>query len=146
MKIKLMVMTTMLFLAMAAKAQLSVNVYINGVMSGQYTIRDGQTDGGMWYKKNVYRTASKFAIEVKGKELRNDQYKRSVEAVDDASNSLALVKETETTLGHFDLAERAILKRLGKGKIVKLYLQLDPASDKSKAPSKRIFIGNLTAK
>ena len=88
---------------------------------------------------------NKFSIQVKGKILKSDAYKRSVEAVDDASNSLMLSPETPGVLGQFDLSDKAVRKRLGKGKIVKLYLQLDPASAMSKAPSKRIFIGNLTA-
>lgn len=146
MRIKSILLGCFFLAVMSVKAQVTVTVYINSVMSGQYTIKDGQTDGGIWYKKAVYKSATKFSIQLKTKALKTDQYRRSVEAVDDNSASLFLAKETETTPGNFDLTDKTLLKRLSRGKMVKLYLNLDPASEKSKAPSKRIFIGNLTAK
>jgi hypothetical protein len=146
MKLSSLLLACLILAASAVKSQTNVNVYINGTMSGQYTIKEGQTDGGIWYKKAVYKTAEKFSITVKAKILKSDQYKRKVEAVDDNSNSLYTAQETEANPGNFDLTNKDVLKRLGRGKIVKLYLQLDPANPMSKAPSKRIFIGNLTAK
>ena len=89
---------------------------------------------------------NKLSIEVSAKIIKSDIYKKTVEAVDDASGSLMVSPETPGVLGQFDLSDKSVRKRLGKGKIVKLYLQLDPANPMSKAPSKRIFIGNLTAK
>ena len=146
MKLRSLIVLLLLFFAAGVKAQLTVNVFINGIKSGQYVIKDGETEGGIWYKKGVYKSMNKLSIEVKGKILNTDAYRRSVEAVDDNSNSLYFAKETETVLGQFDLTAKAVTKRLSKGKIVKLYLQLDPASASSKAPSRRIFIGNFTAK
>jgi len=136
----------LIFVAAASKAQVTVNVFINGIKSGQYIIKDGQTDAGIWYKKAVYKSMNKLSIEVSAKIIKSDVYKRTVEAVDDASNSLMVSPETPGVTGQFDLSDKAVRKRLGKGKIVKLYLQLDPANPMSKVPSKRIFIGNLTAK
>ena len=146
MKLRSLIAMLLIFFAATTKAQCTVDIFINGIKSGQYTIKEGQTDGGIWYKKAVYKSMNKLTIEVKGKMVKSDAYKRSVEAVDDASNSLMVSPETSGVLGQFDLSDKAVRKRLGKGKIVKLYLQMDPASAMSKAPSKRIFIGNLTAK
>ena len=146
MKLRSLIAMLLLFLANTSKAQITVDIFINGIKSGQYIVKDGQSDAGIWYKKAVYRSMNKFTIEVKGKIIKSDAYRRSVEAVDDASNSLMLSAETPGVLGQFDLSDKAVRKRLGKGKIVKLYLELDPANPMSKAPSKRIFIGNLTAK
>ena len=136
----------LLFFAAGATAQVSVNVFINGIKSGQYVVKESQTDAGIWYKKAVYKSMNKLTIEVKGKILNTDAYKRVVEAVDDNSKSLFISSETPGVLGQFDLTDKAITKRLSKGKIVKLFLQMDPANASSKAPSRRIFIGNLTAK
>ncbi len=146
MKLKSLIVALLLFSAAGTYAQVTVNVFINGTKSGQYEVKEGATDGGIWYKKADYKKMNKFAIEVKSKMLSNDAYKRVVEAVDDNSKSLFIASETPGVLGQFDLSDKAITKRLAKGKIVKLYLQMDPASPSSKVVSKRIFIGNLTAK
>jgi len=145
MKLRSLIAMLLVFLATTSKAQTTVDVFINGIKSGQYIIKDGQTDGGIFYKKAVYKSMNKLSIQVKSKIIKSDVYRRTVEAVDDASNSLMVSPETPGVLGQFDLSDKAVRKRLGRGKIVKLYLQLDPASAMSKAPSKRIFIGNLTA-
>lgn len=146
MKLRSLIVILLLFFAAGANAQLTVNVFINGIKSGQYIVKEDQTEAGIWYKKAVYRSMNKLTIEVKGKVLKNDAYKRVVEAVDDNSKSLFISPETPGVLGQFDLTDKAISKRLSKGKIVKLYLQMDPANPMSKAPSRRIFIGNFTAK
>ena len=146
MKLRSLIAILLIFFAATSNAQITVDVFINGIKSGQYIVKDGDAEAGIWYKKAVYKSMDKFSIQVKAKIIKSDAYKRSVEAVDDASNSLMLSQETPGVLGQFDLSDKAIRKRLGKGKIVKLYLQMDPASPSSKAPSKRIFIGNLTAK
>ncbi len=146
MKLRSLIVMLLILVTAASKAQITVNVFINGIKSGQYIVKDGQADAGIWYKKAVYKSMNKLTIEVKAKMLNTDAYRRSVEAVDDNSKSLILAQETPGILGQFDLTDKAVTKRLSKGKIVKLYLQLDPASAMSKAPSKRIFIGNFTAK
>ena len=146
MKLRSLIVMLLLFFAAGAYAQITVNVFINGIKSGQYVVKENQTDAGIWYKKAVYKNMNKLTIEVKGKILNNDTYRRVVEAVDDNSKSLFISSETPGVLGQFDLTDKAISKRLSKGKIVKLYLQMDPASASSKAPSRRIFIGNLTTK
>jgi hypothetical protein len=146
MKLKSLLIVTLLFFAANTHAQWATSVFLNGIKSGDYNIKEGQTDGGIWYKKSVYKTMERLSIEVKGKDINNTMYKRTVEVVDDKAKSLLVAPETEGLPGQFVLTDKGIQKRLAKGKMVKLYLQLDPANASSKAPSKRYFIGNLTAK
>ena len=136
----------LLFLTAGTHAQVTVNVFINGIKSGQYVIKEDQTDGGIWYKKSVYKNMDRLSIEAKGKILNNAAYKRIVEVVDEKSKSLLIAPETAGVIGQFILTDKAIAKRLSKGKMVKLFLQMDPVNAKSMMPSKRIFLGNLTAK
>ncbi len=146
MKLKSAIILLCLFCVTQTYAQLNVNVFINGTMAGTYSVNNDQTDAGMWYKKSVFKNLDKLSIEVKGKELNNGAYVRKVEVLDENSKSLFMAAETPTVLGQFLLTDKAVLKRLGKGKQVKLFLLMDPASSKSMAPSKRFFIGNLSAK
>lgn len=136
----------LLCFASAIQAQITVNVFINGTRSGQYIIKEDQNDGGIWYKKTVYKNMNRLSIEVKGKMAENDFYKKNVEVTDDKDNPLFTAPETGGVKGQFVLTDKAIKKRLSKGKMIKLYLQMDPSDPRSKAPSRRIFIGNLTAK
>ena len=94
MKLRSFIAMLLIFFAASTKAQITVDIFINGIKSGQYIIKDNATDGGIWYKKAVYKSMNKLTIEVKGKIIKSDVYKRSVEAVDDASNSLMLSSET----------------------------------------------------
>ncbi len=136
----------MLFFAASTHAQWAVSVFINGIKAGQYEVKEGQADAGIWYKKSVYKTMTRLSIEVKGKDVNNPMYRRVVEVVDDRSKSLLVAHETEGLPGQFILTNATMARRLGRGKMVKLYLQLDPANEKNKSNSKRYFIGNLTAK
>ena len=146
MKIRSCLALLLVLLATGTFAQCTVNVFINGIKSGQYVVKAGQTTGGIWYKKKVYKTTERLVIEVKGKIVGNAIYKRVVDVTDGEDNSLFIAPETSGITGQFQLGDKAVLKRLGKGKIVRLFLQLDPANEKSKAPSRRLFIGDLTAK
>ena len=146
MKLRSFLLLALVCIASCSFAQTTVNVFINGIKSGQYSIKPDQTKGGIWYKKAVYKTADRLSIQVKGKELRNNIYKRMVDVTDGQDHSLFKADETTGIIGQFILSDKEVLKRLGNGKMVSLYLQMDPANEKSKAPSRRFFIGNLSAK
>ena len=83
---------------------------------------------------------------MKGKDLNNNAYKRMVDVTDEGDNSIYVAPETPSIKGQFLLSDKAVLKRLSKGKMIRLYLQMEPVNDKSKMPSRKLFIGNLTAK
>ena len=130
-----------------ADAQVSVNVFINGIKSGQYSIKaDESKGGGIFYKKSVYKSAERLAIELKGNDMEKAMYKRSVDVTDGAEHSLYLATETPDIKGQFVISGKGILKRLAKGKPVTLYLLLNPANDKMMAPSRKLYIGSLSAK
>ena len=146
MKLRALLVLLLIFAAAGTHAQHTVNVFINGVKSGQYIIKADQADGGIWYKKKVYRNMSKLLIEVTGKNITSAMFKRVVDVTDEQQNSIFITPETPGIFGQFSLTEKDVIKRLSRGKMVKLYLQMDPSNEKSKAPSHRYFIGNLTAK
>ena len=146
MKLRSLLALLFIFLSTGLFAQYTVNIFINGIKSGQYMIKAGQEDGGIFYKKKVYKNMDRLVIEVKGKSIAGKTYKKSVDVTDDEQRSIYMAAETPGLPGQFILTDNAVMKRLGKGKIVKLFLQMDPANPKMMAPSKRIFIGNLTAK
>ena len=146
MKLRSTLILLLLFSATGTYAQDTVNVFINKLKSGQYIIKANQEDGGIWYKKKVYKNMSRLAIEVKGQYIGSNIYKRVVDVTDDKENSLFKAPESPGIFGQFMLTEKSVIKRLSMGKMVKLYLQMDPANDMMKAPSRRVFIGTLTAK
>lgn len=135
-----------LFFAGKSFSQFTIKVFINGTLSGQYNIKEGQTDSGLWYKKKLYRNMQRLSIEVKGASIQNAMYKRVVDITDEKENSLFNAAETPGIPGQFNLTDKVVLKTLAGGKKVKLYLLLDPANEMIKAPSRRYFIGNLTGK
>ena len=145
MKLRTLLVLLLIFAAAGTHAQFTINVFINGIKSGQYIIKADATDGGIWYKKKVYRNLNRLLIEVKGKTISSPMYKRAVDVTDDELNSIFIAPETPGIFGQFTLTDKAVIKRLSKGKMVKLFLQMDPANEKSKAPSRRVFIGNLIA-
>ena len=146
MKLRSTLILLLIFSATGTYAQDTVNVFINNLKAGQYIIKANQEDGGIWYKKKVYKNMGRLAIEVKGQYIGSNIYKRVVDVTDDKENSLFKAPESPGIFGQFMLTEKSVIKRLSMGKMVKLYLQMDPANDMMKAPSRRIFIGNLTAK
>ena len=146
MKSRSFIILLLTFFVSATFAQVNVSVFINGVKSGQYVIKPEQTDGGIKLKKRAFKNAGRLSIEVKGKELDNNSYKRIVDVTDGEDNSLFISPESPGNKGQFLINNKAVLKRLAMGQLVKLYIQMDPANEKSKMPSRKLFIGNLTLK
>ena len=73
-------------------------------------------------------------------------YKRAFEVTDNADISFLKVNETAGVPGQFILTGTKLKSMLTKGKSLKLYLLMDPADDRSMAPSKRIYMGTIAAK
>ena len=146
MKLRALLALFLIFFSTGTFAQYTVNIFINGIKSGQYIIKANQADGGMFYKKKVYKNMDRLVIEVKGKNIAGSTYKKTVDVTDDEQKSIFMAAQTPGIPGQFILTDNAVIKRLGKGKIVKLFLQMEPANPKMMAPAKRVFIGNLTAK
>ena len=129
-----------------AKAQINVDVFINGIKAGTYTvIVDDVDDEGIAYKKKTIKKTDKLTVELSGKSLAKG-YFRKVQVVGDGDNDKVLetFDETQGAEGQFILTNDNVFKRLSKGNAIKLYLLLTPANTKSKLPSKKIFIGTIS--
>lgn len=123
----------------------TVKVFIDGSNVGQYTIKNRQTDGGVSFKKSTYKKLDDLVIEVKGNKLKSAKYyKRSVDITDTDGSSLFVAEEALGLKGRFVLTDRSVLRKLSKGKVIKLYLQLNPITYQSKVSSERIYIGSLS--
>ena len=128
----------------SAFAQVTVNVFINGIMGGQYNIRANQVDsGGISYKKSVYKNVDRLSVQIKGKSV-DGGYLRKVEVMGDGAMPIFTAAETQGAPGQFILTDKNVLKRLGKGKPIKMYVEKTPANTKSTEGVKKIYIGMLT--
>ena len=128
-----------------AQSTTTVDVFINGTKSGQYMIKKDQTEGGISYKKKDYRTLDKLSIQVSGNVVKKAKgYIKTVEATDDAEALVYTAPETVGVNGQFILSDKAVIKRLTKGKPVKLYLVKTPSNTKSTEEAKKTYIGTLS--
>ena len=136
---------TLLFTIFSAGAfaQTTVDVFINGIKAGQYRLAANQTDGGISYKKSTYKSVDKLTIQIKGKSV-DGGYFRKVEVMGDDATPLFIAPETEGAVGQFVLTNKSVLKRLAKGKALKLYVEKTPANTKSKEAVKKVYIGTLS--
>lgn len=125
-------------------AQTTVDVFINGLKAGQYVIKANQVDsGGLSYKKSVYKNIDRLSIQIKGKSV-DGGYLRKVQVMGDDASPIFVAEETVGAAGQFVLTDKAVLKRLSKGKEIKLYVEKTPANTKSKEAVRTVYIGKLS--
>ena len=130
--------------SVAAFSQTTVDLFINSLKAGQYVIKVNQTDsGGISYKKSVYKNIDKLSIQIKGKSV-DGGYIRKVQVMGDDATPIFIADETPGAVGQFVLTDKAVLKRLSKGKAIKLYVEKTPANTKSKEAVRTIYIGRLS--
>lgn len=133
-----------IFFSLTALTQVTVNVFINGIMGGQYHIKANQTDsGGISYKKSVYKNVDRLSIQIKGKSV-DGGYIRKVEVMGGEESPIFTANETQGVPGQFVLTNKAVLRKLSKGKPITLYVEKTPANTKSMEPSRKIYIGTLS--
>ena len=147
MKYKLLTALILSFMLTAAFAQNTVTVFINGVKKGEYiTKTDEATGGGAIIKKTDCKKLKQLSVQLKGEHIGMTVYKRAMEVTDNADLSFLTVAEAAGTPGKFILTGTQLKSILTKGKPIKLYLLMNPADDRSMIPSKRIYMGTITAK
>ena len=147
MKHKLFTALILFFMFTAAIAQNTVTVFLNGVKKGAYiTKTDETTGGGANIKKTDCKKLKQLSVQIEGEHIGMTVYKRTIEVTDNAGLSFLNVPETVGTPGKFILTGVKLKSLLTKGKPIKLYLLMDPADDRSMIPSKRIYMGTITAK
>lgn len=147
MKYKLLTALILSFMLTVAFAQNTVTVFINGVKKGEYiTKTDEATGGGAIIKKTDCKKLKQLSVQLKGEHIGMTVYKRAMEVTDNADLSFLTVAEATGTPGKFILTGTQLKSILIKGKPIKLYLLMNPADDRSMIPSKRIYMGTITAK
>ena len=143
MKSKTLLLFLLSILSAGAFSQVSVSVFINGIMGGQYMIKANQTDsGGIAYKKSVYKNVDRLSIQIKGKSV-DGGYLRKVEVMGDGTEPIFTAEETQGVPGQFILTDKKVLKLLSKGKAITLYVEKTPANTKSMEPTRKVYIGKL---
>ena len=128
--------------AFASKAQTTVDVFINGIKSGQYIMKNDNDSAGLSYKKKDYKNIDRLSIQLSGKGLKKG-YLRKVEVKNSKDEQLFIVDETVGADGQFVLTDKKVLKSLISGKPVKLYLHLTPGNTLSKEKPSVKYIGSL---
>jgi hypothetical protein len=147
MKFKVLIVLFITGLSISLKAQDTVSVFMNGVLAGQYTIKKDQAEGGIWYKKAVYKKKmDELTIQIKGKNATGYKYKRTLDVTDDKDKSLYIAAETTGIFGQFEIPDKDVKKRLSKGKAIRFYLIMDPAGNQAKLKPMRLYMGSLSAK
>lgn len=124
-------------------AQVTVDVFINGLKAGQIALKANQAFGGLSYKKSTYKDIDKLTIQIQGKSV-DGGYFRKVHIIGDDVEPMMIADETVGAVGQFVLTNKEVIKRLKKGKPVTMYVEKTPANTKSKEPVSKVYIGTLT--
>jgi hypothetical protein len=134
-----------LFVALSAvsMAQVTVDVFINGIKAGQISLKAGQEFGGLSYKKSTYKNIDKLTIQIQGKSVDGGYY-RKVEVIGDDVTPMLIASETVGAVGQFDITDKNIIKRLKNGKPITMYVEKTPANTKSKEAVSKVYLGTLT--
>ncbi|MBS1511190.1 MAG: hypothetical protein JST86_10130 [Bacteroidetes bacterium] len=118
----------------------SMTVYVNGVATGTSLFTGEETATTFTIKKNTFKKVKTFTVVISGNSVRNERYKRTVEA---ALSPAARFEENKNYPGHFNIYNSAIIKDLNAGKTIPLYLVMEPANPMMMFPSKRLLMGAL---
>ena len=143
MKQKFLLILLTIFISAASFAQATVDIFINGTMAGQISLKAKQATGGLSYKKSVYKKIDKLSVQILGKSVDGGYY-RKVQVIGDDMAPLFIASETEGAVGQFILTDKAVIKRLISGKPITLYLEKTPANTKSKEGVTKVYLGTLT--
>ena len=134
-----------LFVAIGAvsMAQVTVDIFINGIKAGQISLKANQATGGLSYKKSTYRNIDKLAIQIQGKSVDGGYY-RKVHVIGDDVTPMLIADETVGAVGQFILTDKNIIKRLKNGKPITMYVEKTPANTKSTEAVSKVYLGTLT--
>jgi hypothetical protein len=124
-------------------AQVTVDVFINGLKAGQIVLKANQAFGGLSYKKSTYKDIDKLTIQIQGKSV-DGGYFRKVHVIGDKAEPMLIADETVGAVGQFVLTDKEVIKRLKKGKPVTLWVEKTPANTKSKEAVSKVYLGTLT--
>lgn len=143
MKQKLLCILSAFFLSAGSFAQTTTNIFINGTLAGQIELKADQNTGNLSYNKSTYKNIDRLSVQIKGKSVDGGYY-RKVEVIGDEMTPMLVAEETVGAVGQFVITDKAIIKRLKKGKPITLYVVKTPANTKSKELVSRVYLGTLT--
>ncbi len=143
MKQKILFILFFAFLGTGSFAQTTTNIFINGTKAGQIVLKAHENTGSLSYKKSTYKQIDRLVVEISGKSVDGGYY-RKVEVIGDAMTPMLTADETVGAVGQFIITDKAIIKRLKKGKAITMYVVKTPANTKSTEPVGRVYIGTLT--
>lgn len=121
-------------------AQDTTCVFVNNNKVGQTISKEGQKEATLVLKKPDFKVCKSFIIKIKGEHISGSAYKRDLEITGDSS---FIISETKDKPGNFDITNTISKQQLQAGKILKLYLLLNPSNPRMMMPSRRVFLGNL---
>lgn len=124
-------------------AQVTVDVFINGIKAGQISLKADQEYGGLSYKKSTYKKIDKLSIQIQGKSV-DGGYFRKVHVMGDEVTPMLIADETVGAVGQFVLTNKDIIKRLKNGKPITMYVEKTPANTKSTEAVSKVYLGTLT--
>jgi hypothetical protein len=143
MKLKLVLCCLFILISAATFAQVTVDIFINGIKAGQILLKPGQAYGGLSYKKSDYKKIDRLVIEIKGKSVDGGYY-RKVEVIGDDMKPMLVAAETPGAVGQFVLTDKAVIRRLTSGKPITMYVEKTPANTRSKEAVSKVYLGTLT--
>lgn len=141
-KIFLFIMLLVSFCSVSV-AQVTVDVFINGIKAGQISLKADQEYGGLSYKKSTYKKIDKLSIQIQGKSV-DGGYFRKVHVMGDEVTPMLIADETVGAVGQFVLTNKDIIKRLKNGKPITMYVEKTPANTKSTEAVSKVYLGTLT--
>jgi hypothetical protein len=144
MRQKIFMILCFALLSAGSFAQVTVDIFIDGIKAGQLVLQAGATTGGLSYKKSVYKDIDKLSIQVRGKSVDGGYFRKVQVFGDDATSPMFVASETAGAPGQFILTDTEIISRLKKGKPITMYVEKTPANTKSKEAVTKIFLGTLT--
>ena len=121
-------------------AQDTTFVLINENKVGQIISGAGQKETTLVLKKSVFKVYKSFLIQIKGGHMSDSLYITDLEITGD---SIVIISEIKNKSGIFDITKTNSKQQLLAGKILKLYLLLNPSNSRMMMPSRRVFLGNL---
>lgn len=124
-------------------AQDVISVVISGKKMGETTITEQPSVINI--KKIKYKNISAATLIIK-QAMRNDAFKRSIEITDENENSFYKVNELSSKHGWFKINLATIKSTLLKQKIIKVFLDEDPANSMMRIRSSRKLLAEIHLK
>ena len=143
MKLCISLIVFFILVTSAAFSQDTITILINNKKAAKCISFPEQTGTNLPIKKATLKLIRSVAVQVKSDHTRATIYKRDLEI---AGDDPVIIGELRSRPGYFNLSKTSFKKDLLAGKILQLYLLMNPANEKMMIPSRRVFLANLMMK